>query len=444
MAAGNSGADLGQKPAEDEGEPITLFRRPLETLYYLGRCAGASVTFAASWFFSHPITIYLLAPAVAAHVALKQTGYGAILTAEIDAWALYALWWIGLGILSSIGFGSGMHSGLLFLFPHILKVALAAEVCDGVNFDARTDAWYSSEPFHCIEGGEGGEGDWAGPAGDGPGFWVVYKKVIVTAMLWGVGTAIGEVPPYFVSYAATGADQAAAAIPDVEEGLKSDNLIKRTFARMLALMLWMIRRCGFLGVLVLASYPNFAFDLCGVVCGYFHMPFWKFFGATLLGKGLFKVNGQVLFFVALFQRSSRERLMDFLEGVLPNSLPWLQLDEPPARAIHRFVNAQIGEFERKVVKQAADHRGDPTWWWQDIDLRPRAVVAWARGLWPNSVSALWNTIVFLSVSYFAVSCIDSVAQDYKQRLGRRLRARDEAKSERDARSQGNVAGTYGD
>lgn len=39
-------------------------------------------------------------------------------------WFWYAVWWVGLGILSSIGLGTGMHSGLLFLFPHMLKVGL--------------------------------------------------------------------------------------------------------------------------------------------------------------------------------------------------------------------------------------------------------------------------------------------------------------------------------
>jgi hypothetical protein len=32
------------------------------------------------------------------------------------------VWWVGLGVLSSIGLGTGMQSGLLFLFPHMLKV----------------------------------------------------------------------------------------------------------------------------------------------------------------------------------------------------------------------------------------------------------------------------------------------------------------------------------
>ena len=46
----------------------------------------------------------------------------------------YAVWWISLGVLSSIGLGTGMHSGLLFLFPHMLKarlVSLAALVYRG-------------------------------------------------------------------------------------------------------------------------------------------------------------------------------------------------------------------------------------------------------------------------------------------------------------------------
>ena len=35
-------------------------------------------------------------------------------------------------------------------------------------------------------------------------------------------------------------------------------------------------------------------------CGFLLVPFWTFFGATMLGKGLVKVNGQAVFFIALF------------------------------------------------------------------------------------------------------------------------------------------------
>ena len=41
---------------------------------------------------------------------------------EAETWVQYVVWWVGLGVLSSVGLGAGMHSGLLFLFPHMLKV----------------------------------------------------------------------------------------------------------------------------------------------------------------------------------------------------------------------------------------------------------------------------------------------------------------------------------
>lgn len=46
-----------------------------------------------------------------------------VLLLALQEWVLYTTWWISLGVLSSIGLGTGMHSGLLFLFPHMLKVS---------------------------------------------------------------------------------------------------------------------------------------------------------------------------------------------------------------------------------------------------------------------------------------------------------------------------------
>lgn len=58
-------------------------------------------------------------------------------------------------------------------------------------------------------------------------------------------------------------------------------------------MVAFIKRRGFWGIFMLASWPNAAFDLCGIACGAFMMPFWTFFLGTLLGKGVVKVNMQV-------------------------------------------------------------------------------------------------------------------------------------------------------
>ena len=63
----------------------------------------------------------------------------------------------------------------------------------------------------------------------------------------------------------------------------------RVVGSMQAWMLGFIQKHGFLGILLLAAWPNAAFDLCGICCGHFQMPFWQFFSATFIGKALIKV-----------------------------------------------------------------------------------------------------------------------------------------------------------
>jgi hypothetical protein len=48
------------------------------------------------------------------------------------------------------------------------------------------------------------------------------------------------------------------------------------------------------------SWPNAAFDMCGMACGWLEVPFWTFFGATLLGKGFIKVTLQTLACAVMF------------------------------------------------------------------------------------------------------------------------------------------------
>jgi hypothetical protein len=97
-------------------------------------------------------------------------------------------------------------------------------------------------------------------------------------------------------------------------------------------MMRLIRERGFWGILALASWPNAAFDLCGICCGAFLMPFWQFFGATLIGKGLVKVNAQGVFFVALFRRASRDALLDAIGSALPARVGVPAAARPAVRA----------------------------------------------------------------------------------------------------------------
>lgn len=61
-----------------------------------------------------------------------------LLTFQTLIWAkskiIWCLYWLGLGVLSSVGFGTGLHTFLLYLGPHITSVTLAAYECGGLNF----------------------------------------------------------------------------------------------------------------------------------------------------------------------------------------------------------------------------------------------------------------------------------------------------------------------
>jgi len=55
------------------------------------------------------------------HSAYKQ---------EITDFAIFVSWWLLLGVASSIGLGSGLHTFVLYLGPHIAKVTIAAYKCN--------------------------------------------------------------------------------------------------------------------------------------------------------------------------------------------------------------------------------------------------------------------------------------------------------------------------
>ena len=50
----------------------------------------------------------------------------------------------------------------------------------------------------------------------------------------------------------------------------------------------------FKAVCVYTQIPNPLFDLAGITCGHFLVPFWTFFGATLIGKAIVKMHIQVI------------------------------------------------------------------------------------------------------------------------------------------------------
>eukprot|EP00744_Colponema_vietnamica_P012675 GILI01017783.1.p1 GENE.GILI01017783.1~~GILI01017783.1.p1 ORF type:complete len:589 (+),score=172.05 GILI01017783.1:71-1837(+) len=294
------------------------------------------------------------------------------------------LWWFGLGVLSSIGLGTGMHSGLLFLFPMIFQACRAADACGSSNFwTYPTNIFYGprERAFTCVEPFVSG----AEPVS----LLIRFLKVAPWCMIWGAGTALGEIPPYLLAYAAAKEGRKTA---EIEEGLtgSSWNILNR----MMQWMLEKIKKHGFWAILLLAAWPNAAFDLCGMACGQFLMPFWTFFGATLIGKSLIKINMQTLFFVLLFSGDTIESFLKAaaakVGSVLPPSIPVAAGIE---KAVEMLANTRT-RFSDKANGRAAEAEGEE------------------KG--PNYFQIAMQWVVVLAVGWFAKSIIDTFAQKRQQ------------------------------
>ena len=54
------------------------------------------------------------------------------------------------------------------------------------------------------------------------------------------------------------------------------------------------------------------FDLAGITCGHFLVPFWTFFGATLIGKAVIKMHIQKIFVILAFNQQLVESAIALL------------------------------------------------------------------------------------------------------------------------------------
>lgn len=80
-------------------------------------------------------------------------------------------------------------------------------------------------------------------------------------------------------------------------------------------MLSLIQRYGFAAIVVMASVPNPLFDLAGLTCGHFGIPFSTFFLATALGKGVIKTTLQSVFYTLFFRESTLLAVQAALPGL---------------------------------------------------------------------------------------------------------------------------------
>ena len=81
------------------------------------------------------LTLLLVAAVTAGVLAARRVdGPHQAWVGEWEAYLVWCAWWVGLGVLSSVGLGTGLHTFLLYLGPHIASVTLAAYECGSTDF----------------------------------------------------------------------------------------------------------------------------------------------------------------------------------------------------------------------------------------------------------------------------------------------------------------------
>ena len=407
-------------PEQQAQRPPTLLRQPARTVHLFAAAAAEALSRWLRWLWRRRATavyppLLLLCALLAAHHA-QGPHRAALLEAEL--FASVAAWWLGLGVLSSIGLGTGLHSGMLFLFPHIAKVCRSAEACCSIAFDSRKNTWFalpSGELFAC-------------PAGkrqtcDAVPYSALLLKNLAPAILWGIGTALGEVPPYLLSRAAAEASKANKAHAGSPAGSASpDGLMERSKA-------WMqrvLQRNGFWGLVALAAWPNSLFDFVGVCCGHFGMSFRTFLGGTLLGKGFIKASWQCALFTLVFSTQARApgrlRRTNSVSDAFPCAAVALGIRGSRCRAV-RCGAAELLEGACWVLRaRRCAGQLTRTRKLQASELVQRAAAglsgfgdaasAGALGQQhaQGMLAAAWSACMTVIMLYFVASCVEQVAQ----------------------------------
>ena len=159
---------------------------------------------------------------------------------------LFCLYWILLGVLSTIGLGFGFQTGIFFVVPYILNE-------------------YNTTSIEPIEFSK----------------FNVFLNTLPIVVLWGFGSALGEIPPFILAKYNSDKDQ---ILKEVENSY---------FSKILDLF----KYYKFRTILFVSAWPNVAFDMCGLMCGYYNLTLTEFLVPTIIGKSLIKSPAQSVFII---------------------------------------------------------------------------------------------------------------------------------------------------
>ncbi|KAL5541597.1 hypothetical protein UlMin_009307 [Ulmus minor] len=309
---------------------------------------------------------------------------------ELLKYFRFGLWWIALGVASSIGLGSGLHTFVLYLGPHIAFFTLKAMQCGRVdlkNAPYDTIQLKSNPSWLDKDCSEFGPPLFPLEHGLRVPLSSILPQIQLEAILWGVGTAIGELPPYFISRAASISGDRLDAMEELDDSNEESGFLATRLNQIKRWLLSHSQHLNFITILVLASVPNPLFDLAGIMCGQFGIPFWKFFLATLLGKAIIKTHIQTFFIISV----CNNQLINWIE----NELIWVLSFIPGLASFLPKVIRKVDAMKEKYLTTSSTVTSN-------IKVKK----------WDFSLASFWNTIVWLMLLNFFVKIVNATAQRY--------------------------------
>ncbi|WVZ68621.1 hypothetical protein U9M48_017540 [Paspalum notatum var. saurae] len=386
-----------------ELENLTLTKQPLKTLHLFILAMLQCLKRLATYILSKRGLFFLVIALVVTPGIFLAISDG-LHRKEFLNYAKFVLWWVSLGVASSIGLGklylhlsilcSGLHTFVLYLGPHIALFTIKAVQCGRVDLKIAPydtiqlkvgPSWLDKK---CSEFGP--------PVYPASAHSVripvfdLLPQIQLEAVLWGIGTALGELPPYFISRAARLSGSESKAVKELDAATsKGDGPVSSTLNRTKRWLLSHSQHLNFFSILILASVPNPLFDLAGIMCGQFGVPFWEFFFATLIGKAIIKTHIQTLFIVSL----CNNQLLYLLE----KELIWIFGHIPGFSATLPSLIAKLHAAKDKYLSPP-------------VPVSPSSQIEEKQ--WNFSFTFVWNSIVWLVLLNFFVKIITSTAQDY--------------------------------
>lgn len=165
----------------------------------------------------------------------------------LNTYVIFTIYWLFLGIMATIGLGTGMYTGTFYLFPYILEIKSQAQICNNLNFSILDLECKNNQVEHYNN-------------------LQLLIKTMPPVLIWSLGSTLGEIPPYLM---------AKLTKNDHEKYLNKSILNK-------------LKKNAFTTITMLSVMPNFTFDMCGLASGFLDIPLSTFISAGFLGKGIIK------------------------------------------------------------------------------------------------------------------------------------------------------------